>query len=112
MFPIEATSAMHVFERFPRNDRSRHNLPDVGEIRGMYNVTISPILQLFEWAAKILNDLAVHGFERTARSEDPDETGYSVDCRARSSLALTQGLLCAFLLGQIENERNPLIAPL
>src|SRR5215472_14054362 len=71
-----------------------------------------PVLLLFQWQAIILEDLAIDGIDLTIRGQDPNETRYPVNCRAQTSLAFTQRLLRAFALGQIEHERNALVAAL
>src|SRR5262252_1454940 len=76
----------------------------------MYHFVGAPVLHLFEWQAIILDDLAIHGFDVTVRGQDPDETWYPVNCRTQTSLAFTQRLLRPLALGQIQDERNGLVA--
>src|SRR5262249_35190005 len=53
----------------------------------------SPVLQLFRWSAKILEHLAIDGFEFTIRGGDRNKTGYSVNGPAQLPLAFAQRFL-------------------
>src|SRR6516162_5706061 len=81
----------------------------MGTIFMMYHFVGAPVLQLVQGQAIILEELAIDGFDLAIRGEDPNETGYPVNCRAQASLAFTQRLLRTFALGQIEYERNDLV---
>src|SRR5262249_34461305 len=48
-------------------------------------------------------------FDLTIRCQDPNETRYTVNSRAQTSLAFTQRFLRPFAFGQIEDERKALI---
>src|SRR5262249_43825459 len=52
------------------------------------------------------DDLAIDGFDSAIRSQDPKETGDSVNYRAQASFAFTQCLFRPFSLGQIDDECN------
>src|SRR5262245_47885273 len=82
----------------------------MGKVIRMNGSDCCPVLQLFQRPARILEDLAIDGFDLTIRGQDPNQPGYPVDCRAQTSLAFTQRLLCPLALGQIEDERNRLLA--
>src|SRR6516165_3275867 len=81
----------------------------MGTVFMMDHFVGAPVLQLFQWEAIVLKDLAIDGFELTIRGQDPNETRDPVNCRAQTSLAFTQRLLRTFALGQIEDERKALI---
>src|SRR6516165_11234040 len=76
----------------------------------MYRSVCCPIPQLLQRLSAILEDLAIDGFELTIRGQDANETGYPVNCRARLSFAFTQCLFGPLTLGQIDHERNSLVA--
>src|SRR5262245_28602647 len=82
----------------------------MGKVIRMNRSVCGPVLQLFQRPARILEDLAIDGFDLTIRGQHPNQTGYPVDCRAQTSLAFTQCLLCPLAIGQIEHERNSLVA--
>src|SRR6516165_3648518 len=82
----------------------------MGKVIRMNGSRCGPVLQLFQRPARILEDLAIDGFDLTIRGQDPNQTGYPVDCRAQTSLAFTQRLLRPFALGQIEHECDALVA--
>src|SRR5215469_8905788 len=71
-----------------------------------------PVLCLFQRPTTILEDLAIDGFDLTIRGQDPNETRDPVNCRAQTSLAVTQRLLRTFALGQIEDECDALVTSL
>src|SRR5215467_3101457 len=76
----------------------------------MYRSICGPVPQLFERLATILDDLTIHGFKLPVGGKARNETRYAVNCRPQTSLALTQRLLRTFALGQIEDERDALVA--
>src|SRR5882672_973376 len=61
----------------------------------MHRIVCSPVLYPFQRSAKILEELAIGGFEFTVRGQDRNETGYPVNCRTCTSFAFTQRLLRA-----------------
>src|SRR6516165_12264219 len=82
----------------------------MGTVFMMDHFVGAPVLQLFQWEAIVLKDLAIDGFELTIRGQDPNETRDIVNCRAQTSLAFTQCFFHPLALGQIEDERNDLVA--
>src|SRR5215470_19119650 len=81
----------------------------MGTIFMMEHFVGAPVLQLFQWEAMVLDDLAIGGFDLAIRGQDPNAPGYPVNDRTQTSLAFTQRLLRTFALGQIENERDALV---
>src|SRR6516165_1007528 len=83
----------------------------MGKIVGVvYRSVCSPIPQHLQRLSAILNELAIDRFELTIRGQDRNETGYSVNCRAQTSLGLTQRLFRPLALRQIEHEGDALVA--
>src|SRR6516162_7748619 len=95
IFPVEASQPLFEMIWNPRGDRFCEHLDDMGKIVRMYRSVCCPIPQLLQRLSAILEDLAIDGFELTIRGQDRNLTRYPVNCRARPSLAFTQGLLAA-----------------
>src|SRR5262245_61084213 len=87
--------------RFPKN------FEDTGKVFRMYNINCRPVLQLFRRPAKILEHLAIDGFEFTIWGRDRNKTGYSINNRSQILLALTQRLFCAFAFVNVNEEVVP-----
>src|SRR5882757_8105813 len=67
----------------------------------MHRIACSPVLHLFKRPAEIIDDLAIEGIKLTVRGHDRNETGYPVDCRAQTSLAVTQRGFGALALDEL-----------
>src|ERR1700692_3651070 len=71
----------------------------------MDRIVCSPALYPFQRSAKIFEDLAIDGFDFAVRGHDRNETGYPVNCRTGTRLALPQ---CFFgLLPFIDVDSQP-----
>src|SRR5262245_20306678 len=70
----------------------------------MYCIACSPVLQLFDRTAEILDDWAIDGFEFAARSHNRDESRYPVNGCPELRLALAQRPFSSFAFGQVDNE--------
>src|SRR5262245_22067539 len=95
IFSVEAFQARFVMEGDTGGYRFLKNFEDTGKIFRMYDINCSPILQLFRRPAKILDHLAIDGFELTIRGRDRNKTGYPIDCRTQTSFAFAQRFLRA-----------------
>src|SRR5215469_1147244 len=80
----------------------------MGKVIRMYYSVCDPVLQLFQWLATILEDLAIDGLDLTVRRQDPDETRYPVNRRAQISLAFTQGFFGTLALRHIDGRGHSL----
>src|SRR5262245_36543910 len=69
------------------------NFEDTGKVFGMYDINCSPVLQLFRRSTKILEHLAIDGFEVTIWGRDRNKAGYSINNRAQILLAFAQRFL-------------------
>src|SRR5262245_19743910 len=65
IFAVEASQTCFVMEGNTGNYRFLKNLEDTGKVFRMYDVNCSPVLQLFRRPSKILEHLAIDGFERS-----------------------------------------------
>ena len=63
----------------------------------MHRIACSPVLELFDSLAEILDDWSIDGFEFATRSHDSNETCYPVNCRPELRLALPQCLVSVAL---------------
>src|SRR5262245_3779645 len=82
-------------ERNTGSYRFLKNFEDTGKVFRMYDINCSPVLQLFRRPAKILEHLAIDGFEFTIWGRDRNETRDSVNGRAQALLALAKRFLRA-----------------
>src|SRR6516225_380898 len=89
-------------------ERRLVRIEDTGKVFRMYCIACPPALQLFDSSAEILGERAVDGFEFASRSHDRNESGYPVNSRAQTSLALAQGLLGALALRHIDGAGHRL----
>src|SRR6516162_2657670 len=83
----------------------------MGKVIRMYCSVCTPVLQLFQWLATILEDLAIDGLDLTIRGQDRNETRYPVNCRTQTSLAFAHRLFGSLALGQIEHKCDAPVAP-
>src|SRR5580693_61869 len=74
---------------------------DTGKVFRMYCVACSPVLQLIDRPAKILDDWAIDRFEFAARGHDCNEPRYPVNCCPKLRLALPQCLLGTLALDEL-----------
>src|SRR5262245_55160488 len=107
IFAVEAFQARFVMEGNTGGYRFLKNLKDTGKILRMYDINCSPILQLFRRPAKILDHLAIDGFEFTIRGRDRNRTGYPIDCRTQTSFAFAQCVFRALAVVDVNEEVVP-----
>src|SRR5262245_39947982 len=92
-FAVEASQTCFVMERNTGSYRFLKNFEDTGKVFRMYDISCPPVLQLFRRSAKILEHLAIDGFELTIWSRDCNKAGYSINNRAQILLAFAQRFL-------------------
>src|SRR5258708_37478676 len=80
----------------------------MGKVFRMHHVGCYPVLLLFHRSAKILDALAIDGFDFTVRGHDRNETGYPVKCRTCTSLAFPQRILGALAFLDVVGGPVPL----
>src|SRR5262249_31018181 len=100
-FAVEASQTCFVMERNTDCYRSLKNFEDPGKVFRMDDIYCSPVLQLFRRPAKIIEHLAIDGFEFTIWGRDCNETWDSVNGRTQTLLAFAQGLFRTFALGDV-----------